>query len=52
MACGILVPRPETDPVPLSLETRSLNHQTTSEVDRGPEVTITEQGALSFRTPN
>ena len=34
MACGILVPQPGTDPAPRAMETQSLNHQTTSGVQR------------------
>ena len=29
MACGILVPQPGMDPMPLALEVRGLNHWTT-----------------------
>ena len=31
-ACGILVPQPEIEPVPLAVEAWSLNHWTTREV--------------------
>ena len=32
MACGILVPQPEIEPIPPALEVQSLNHWTTREV--------------------
>ena len=32
MACGILVPQPEVEPVPPAVEAQSLNHWTAREV--------------------
>ena len=35
-ACGILVPRPGSEPVPPALEARSLNHWTAREAQETP----------------
>ena len=34
MACGIVVPQPEIEPMPCALEGQSLNHRTAREVPR------------------